>query len=127
MRAALWTIGDGAALPRVRAFAEEARDVGAISESRGCGGIRRVPSPELARGTDPDEAPRYPGAMRSDRYEHGLELAEVADPQVLDSLARIDSMSDEELRALVRGEHPMVVEAAEALIASRRSPEREAL
>jgi hypothetical protein len=65
--------------------------------------------------------------MRSDRYEHGLELAEVADPQVLDSLARIDSMSDEELRALVRGEHPMVVEAAEALIASRRSPEREAL
>jgi hypothetical protein len=127
MRAALWTIGDGAALPRVRGFAEEARDVGAISESRGSGEIRRVPSPELARRTDPDEAPRYPRAVSSDRSEHGLELAEVADPQVLSSLARIDRMNDEELRALVRNEHPMVIEAAEALIASRRSPERKAI
>jgi hypothetical protein len=54
-------------------------------------------------------------------------LAEVADPRVLASLARVDRMSDEELRALVRGEHPIMVEAAEALIASRRSPEREAI
>jgi hypothetical protein len=65
--------------------------------------------------------------VRPDRSEHGLELAEVADPRVLASLARVGRMSDEELRALVRGEHPMVVEAAEALIASRRSPEREAI
>jgi hypothetical protein len=65
--------------------------------------------------------------VSSDRSEHGLELAEVAHPQVLSSLARIDRMNDEELRALVRNEHPMVVEAAEALIASRRSPEREAI
>jgi hypothetical protein len=65
--------------------------------------------------------------MRSDAPEHGLELAEVADPRVLASLARIDNMSDDELRALVRGEHPMVVEAAEAMIARRRSREHEAL
>jgi hypothetical protein len=65
--------------------------------------------------------------VRPDRPEHGLELAEVSDPHVLASLARIERMGDEELRALVRGEHPMVVEAAEALIASRRSPEREAI
>jgi hypothetical protein len=54
-------------------------------------------------------------------------LAEVADPRVLASLARIDTMSDEELRALVRDEHPMAVAAAEAMIARRRSTERQAL
>jgi hypothetical protein len=36
-------------------------------------------------------------------------------------------MSDEELRALVSGEHPTVVEAVEGLIAGRRSPERETI
>jgi hypothetical protein len=64
--------------------------------------------------------------MHSDRPEHGLELAEVKNPGLRASLARIDAMSDEELRALVRGEHPMVVEAAEAMIAGRRFPERQA-
>jgi hypothetical protein len=53
-------------------------------------------------------------------------LADVTDPRVLASLARVDGMSDEELRALVRGEHPMMVEAAEGIIARRRSAERQA-
>lgn len=65
--------------------------------------------------------------MQSDPSEHGLELAEITDSGVLASLTRIDAMSDEELRALVRDEHPMVVEAAEAMIARRRSAERHAL
>jgi hypothetical protein len=65
--------------------------------------------------------------VSSDPSEHGLELAEVADQRVLASLARIDTMSDEELRTLVRDEHPMVVEAAESMIARRRSTERQTL
>jgi hypothetical protein len=65
--------------------------------------------------------------VQLDPSESGLELAEVADSRVLASLTRIDAMSDEELRALVRDEHPMVVEAAEGMIARRRSAERQAL
>jgi hypothetical protein len=64
--------------------------------------------------------------MQSDRPEHRLELAEVENPGLRASLARIDAMSDDQLRALVRGEHPMVVEAAEAIIARRRFSERQA-
>lgn len=65
--------------------------------------------------------------MHRDLSEHDLELADVPDPRVLASLARVDAMSNEELRALVRDEHPMVVEAAEGMIARRRSAERQAL
>jgi hypothetical protein len=62
--------------------------------------------------------------VQSDRREHGLELAEVKNPGLLASLARVEAMSDDELRALVRGEHPMVVEAADAMIGRRRFSER---
>jgi hypothetical protein len=37
---------------------------------------------------------------------------------------RVDAMSDEQLRELVAGEHPTVVEAAEAIIARRQAVER---
>jgi hypothetical protein len=58
--------------------------------------------------------------------DRGLESVEVENPGVLASLERIDAMSDEELRSPVRGEHPMVVETAEAIIARRHSVERPA-
>jgi glycosyltransferase involved in cell wall biosynthesis len=61
-----------------------------------------------------------------DRSTRGLELAEVTDERVLASLARIDEMSDAELRELVRSEPAIVVEAAEGVIASRRTGERQA-
>jgi hypothetical protein len=64
--------------------------------------------------------------VQSDRLEHGLELVEIKNAGLRASLERIDAMSDEELRGLVRGEHPMVVEAAEGIIARRRSVERHA-
>jgi hypothetical protein len=56
--------------------------------------------------------------------EHGLELAEVRDSRVLEALARVDGMSDEDLRVLAHDEHPMV-EASEAIIAGRRATERQ--
>lgn len=65
--------------------------------------------------------------MQPDRSEYRLELADVDDERLLASLARIDAMSDEELRDLVRHEDPIVVEAAEAIIARRRSAQREAI
>jgi hypothetical protein len=62
--------------------------------------------------------------VKLDRPTGGLELTEVTNPDVLASLARVDGMSDEELRELVLGEHPSVVAAAEGLIAGRLSAER---
>jgi hypothetical protein len=58
--------------------------------------------------------------------EHRLELAEVRDPRVLGALAHVDGMSDEDLRVLAHSEHPMVVEASEAIIARRRAIARRA-
>jgi len=54
--------------------------------------------------------------------ERALELIDPS-PGVTDALARVDAMSDERLRELVAGEHPMVVEAAEAIIARRQAVE----
>jgi hypothetical protein len=71
-------------------------------------------------------AARYPEFVAQDRSTRGLELAEVTDERVLASLARIDEMSDAELRELVRSEPSIVVEAAEGVIASRRMGERQA-
>jgi hypothetical protein len=56
-----------------------------------------------------------------------LELVDVDDERVLASLERLDEMTDEELRDLVRHEDAPVVEAAEALIARRRSGEHNVL
>ncbi len=65
--------------------------------------------------------------MQPDRSEHALELVDVDDERVLASLKRIEAMSDEELRYLVRDEDPIVVEAAEAIIARRRSAQHEVI
>ena len=52
-----------------------------------------------------------------------LELID-ASPGVAEALERVDAMTDTELRALVAGEHPVVVEAADAIIARRHSADR---
>jgi hypothetical protein len=64
--------------------------------------------------------------MQPSRRESGLELVDVADERVLTALERVNSMSDEQLRELVRDEDPSVVEAAEAMVARRRATQREA-
>jgi hypothetical protein len=61
--------------------------------------------------------------MTSEQPERGLELVEVTDEGVRAALMRIDEMSESELRELVREEPPLVVEAAEGIIARRRSSE----
>ena len=55
--------------------------------------------------------------------ERALELID-ASPGVAESLVRVDAMTDEQLRELVASEHPMVVEAAEAIIARRQAVQR---
>ena len=51
-------------------------------------------------------------------------MVELNDERVRTALTRIDEMSDTELRELVRGEPPIVVEAAEGIIARRQSGEQ---
>jgi hypothetical protein len=62
--------------------------------------------------------------VASERSDRGLELVEVKDERVRAALTRIDEMTDSELRELVRGEPPIVVEAAEGVIARRQSSEQ---
>ncbi|MGH2873317.1 MAG: hypothetical protein ACRDL5_12765 [Solirubrobacteraceae bacterium] len=57
--------------------------------------------------------------MRSDRAPSGFKLVEVTEPGIRASLARIDAMSDEEIRELASGEPPLIVDAAEGIIADR--------
>jgi hypothetical protein len=59
--------------------------------------------------------------MSSPRPNGGLTLVEVTNPRVLEALARIDAMSDEQIRELVRGEPAIIVEAGEGIIADRRA------
>ena len=61
--------------------------------------------------------------MSSEPPNRGLQLVEVKDEGVRAALRKIDEMSDSELRELVRGEPPLVVEAAEGIIARRHSTE----
>jgi hypothetical protein len=65
--------------------------------------------------------PRYPGYVASDRSNRGLQSVELNDERVRAGLARLDEMSDVELRELVQGEAPTFVEAAEGIIARRHS------
>lgn len=65
--------------------------------------------------------------MEPSKSESALELVDVADERVLAALERVDSMSEEQLRELVKDEHPSVVEAAEGIIARRRESQREAI
>jgi hypothetical protein len=65
------------------------------------------------------------GPMNGRSSEQALELID-ASRGVAEALERVDAMSDTELRALVAGEHPMVVEAADAIIARRHVPDRAA-
>lgn len=57
--------------------------------------------------------------MSSDRALSGFKLVEVSEPGILASLARIDAMSDEEIRELANGEPDVVIAAAEGIIADR--------
>jgi hypothetical protein len=63
--------------------------------------------------------------MNSRPFERALELIDTS-PGVAEALERIDAMSDAEVRALVTDEHPMVVEAADAVIARRHAADRTA-
>jgi hypothetical protein len=49
--------------------------------------------------------------MSSPRPNGGITLVEVTNPRVLEALARVDAMSDGEIRELVEGEPPIIVEA----------------
>lgn len=62
--------------------------------------------------------------MASERPKRGLELVDVRDERVRAALRRIDELSDGELREIVRGEPTIVVEAAEGIIARRRTTEQ---
>lgn len=55
--------------------------------------------------------------------ERALELIETS-PSVAEALRHVDEMTDAELRALVADEHPMVVQAAEGIIARRHAADR---
>ena len=59
--------------------------------------------------------------MASKRSNRGLQSVELNDERVRAGLTRLDEMSDAELRELVQDEPPMFVEAAEGIIARRRS------
>jgi hypothetical protein len=65
--------------------------------------------------------PRYPRCVASERTKRGLQSVELNDERVRAGLVRLDEMSDAELRELVQGEAPMFVEAAEGIIARRKS------
>lgn len=64
---------------------------------------------------------RYPRCVASERSNRGLQSVELNDERVRAALVRLDEMSDAELRELVQGEAPMFVEAAEGIIARRKS------
>ena len=51
--------------------------------------------------------------------QSGFKLVEVTDHGVLAALARVDAMSDAQLRELARDEPGIIVEAAEQIIADR--------
>jgi len=65
--------------------------------------------------------PSYPSCVANDRSKRGLQSVELNDEGVRAALVRLDEMSDAELRELVKGEAPMFVDAAEGIIARRRS------
>lgn len=62
--------------------------------------------------------------MANEQPDRGLQLVEVKDEKVRAALRKLDEMSDSELRELVRGEPPLVVEAAEGIIARRHMAPR---
>lgn len=55
--------------------------------------------------------------------ERVLELIDTS-PGVAEALQRVDEMTDDELQALVADEHPMVVQAADGIIARRHAADR---
>ena len=59
--------------------------------------------------------------MASEPAKRGLQSVELNDEGVRAALVRLDEMTDAELRELVKGEAPMFVDAAEGIIARRRS------
>ncbi len=96
---------------------------------RGAGGRRRA---LVKRGVDRCAHPAHPSSgatgprgtilrMSSHRPNGGFTLVEVINPRVLEAIAQVDAMSDEEIRELVDGEPPIIVEAGEGIIADRRA------
>ncbi len=61
--------------------------------------------------------------MASERAKRRLHLVEVNDEGVRAALVRIDEMSEDELRDLVRNEPQIFIDAAEGIIARRQSGE----
>jgi hypothetical protein len=59
--------------------------------------------------------------VASERTKRDLQSVQLNDERVRAALVRLDEMRDAELRELVQGEAPMFVEAAEGIIARRRS------
>jgi hypothetical protein len=59
--------------------------------------------------------------VASERTKRDLQSVQLHDERVRAALVRLDEMRDAELRELVQGEAPMFVEAAEGIIARRRS------
>jgi hypothetical protein len=55
----------------------------------------------------------------SPRRHRTSPLIDVPEPGILASLARVDAMSDEEIRELASGEPPIIVDSAEGTIADR--------
>lgn len=95
-------------------------------------GRRRLPSnrlqyrplsPRFDAGADGSPGLGKLDAVNGHPSERALELID-ASPGVAEALERVDAMTDAELRSLVAGEHPMVVEAADAIIARRHSGDR---
>lgn len=62
--------------------------------------------------------------MANEQPDRGLELVALDDERVRTALKRIDEMSDGELRDMARGERQLFVDAAEGIIARRRSADR---
>jgi hypothetical protein len=65
--------------------------------------------------------------MQQEDRGTGLELVDVADERVRTLLERVESMSDDRVRELVKHEDPSVVEAAEAMIARRHAGQRQTI
>jgi hypothetical protein len=79
------------------------------------------PSAALRSCWSIDLTQRYPRWIASDRSNRGLQSVELNDERVRAGLARLDEMSEAELRELVQSEPPIFVEAAEGIIARRQS------
>jgi hypothetical protein len=102
---------------------------GRAEAGSGRGRTAELPDPPRGRSTrqaDPCPArvgltSRYPRCVANERSDRGLQSIELNDERVRAGLVALDEMTDAELRQLVQGEPQIIVEAAEGIIARRRS------